>query len=576
LSKYNDHIRKNSVFNHNPDFNYPTKFKEELPYDFSKMYSFNYFTEGFNGKNAFKVDRYCIEPENFFVLFTREPTNYIYLYEESGKCIQSQNIPLFVYYGDSSLSQDGVYTLYDACILCKQNCDPNIISFSCKWFSETYGFVIVIYDWDLFTNAIKETGMFPFPQQIAMPYPYEVGVPLDNPIEGPARPINPSGPFISYYFPSFSFEGFCDYLHRNLVVGKIQQQYCSIISDCGLVIGTIGSEITVCIGPYIKFPLLVQYLYFIDLYNGRSFFFPLYGDIDLLYTYPTYNIHQPTVRNLGIIEDEYLLIQTDLIQRKLDIALTDVAGGYWIPNPPHDIYYPTPGESWKGDSVGGIYYPHKPESAQPRQSDIYTRYVGYPKELVVLEPYKTLGVRYKLIKFTDIFNALKDYDTASDPSVLLTLPPGDYVYLPQNPLSENNAKITTKFDSINYIYNDHVFCAYPYHIGIYKPGTTAPRLDSFYIPGLVPNQNYDISYRIVNLSLSKTITEISIDLSTLPPDVELTIPDLPTTLAPQEESIITLKVKYSPTSIKTNIHSNNFCVIMNYYVDYGYASCSDN
>lgn len=570
MSKYTNHIKRNSIFNHNPDFNYPTKFKEELPYDFSKMFSFNYFTEGFNSKNAFKVDRYCIDTDNFFILFTREPTNYIYLYDESGKCQQSQNIPLFVYYGDNSQSQDGVYMLHDACVLCKQNCDPIVISFSCKWYSKTYGFVIVMYDWDLSTNTISETGMFPFPQQMAMPHPYEVGVPLDKPLEGPARPINPSGPFISYFFPTFSFEDFCSYLQRNLIVGKVQQPYCNMISDCGMVIGSIGSEITVCLGPYIKFPMLIQYLYFIDLHNGRLFFFPLYGDTDLLYTYPNYNIHQPTIRNIGILENEYLLIQTDLLQRKLDIGLTNVAGGYWVPNPPHYIYYPTPGNLWEGGSVGGIYYPHKPASVQPNRGAIYTRYVGYPRNLIGELTYKSLGVRYKLIKLQDIFTAIKDYDTSSTFSQLPTLPSGDYVYLPQNPLADNNAKITTKFDSINYIYNECVFCVHPYHIGIYKPDTTAPRLDSFYIPGLVPNEEHSISYRIVNLSLSKTLTNISLDLSTIPPDVEFTVSDLPTVLAPQQEALITLTVTYSPESIKTNLQSNSFCVIIDYYVNYGY------
>lgn len=570
MSKYTNHVKRNSKFNHNPDFNYPTKFKEELPYDFSKMYSFNYFTEGFNNKNAFKVDRYCVNTNNFFVLFSRDPANYIYLYDEEGRCQQSQNIPLLTYCGDASQSQDNVYTLHDACVLCKQDSNIDIISFACKWYSNLYGFILIIYNWELSTNTITEMSVLPFPQQMNMPHPYEVGIPLDNPIEGPARPINPSSRYISYYFPSFSFEDFCNYLHSNLIIGKVQMQYCSLISDSGMLIGTLCSEITACLGPYIKFPLLVQYLYFIDIYNGRLFFFPLYGDKDLFYTYPNYYTHQPTIRNIGIFEDEYLLIQTDLAQRKLDLELTNVAGGYWEPDSSHYIYYPTPGALWTGGSIGGVYYPHKPTSVQPSKGARYTRYVGYPKAVIGTKTYQILGVRYKLIKLQDIFNAMKDYDTASNFPLLLNLPPGDYVYLPQNPLAANNAKITTKYDSINYIYNEHVFCAYPYHIGIYKVGTTAPRLDSFYIPGLVPNQPCSISYRIVNLSLSRTITDISVDLSTLPPDVDFTISDLPTVLAPQQEAIITLNINYSPSSIRTNIHSNSFCVIMNYYTNYGY------
>lgn len=115
----------------------------------------------------------------------------------------------------------------------------------------------------------------------------------------------------------------------------------------------------------------------------------------------------------------------------------------------------------------------------------------------------------------------------------------------------NNSMITVFHDSMSYISNDHILRCKINYLVVYDtyPESGGKPQNSIYIPGLIPGETVSINYIIRNESKTGTMRNVSMSLLEVPEDVLVQITGLPDELAPGAVTLITVAVKYNPSSI---------------------------
>lgn len=538
--------------------NYKGTYEITLPYDFSNIKSFPFMTEGFNSDNAIKGDWYKTKDIEVYLTFSTVPTPACHVFTPEGRCLGSfalSNYPEYTNHRYEAVE----YTLLDASIAYGMPCPEGDIPIICLWQVNDCAFDLAVLHLHLDDFTWVKVNLFPFPTHDRISDPYKVGIPLlaEDAI---AKPIyNPGG--VLYSFPDFNIEPFFDYIKNTLVVGNLQSEYCSVHMDSGYIIGTIGSIINVSFGPFLSFPFLLQYIYFIDLIGGKNELYPICDIDNFMVTTPVNEHLQPVIKSMSLVENNYILLNTDVISRILELKFVDVAGDVYDPTIDFLTKYPESTKDWEGGWVGGVYYPTRKKEA-PHYPGSKTTFIGYPTsftESSILD-YKIIAQRWRLLNITDM------YVDPENPCLPVSLPNAPFVYIPT--VTDPTVKYSSRFNHLLFPMDTSLAKIEPYHIGIYKPGTCSPRLDSFYIPGLVPNKQHTVPFRLFNHSLSGTMREISIDYTKVPEGINIVINNMPDTLAPQTYVDVNLVVTYTPPSYKEGVTSDSFPICFNYFLEF--------
>lgn len=113
---------------------------------------------------------------------------------------------------------------------------------------------------------------------------------------------------------------------------------------------------------------------------------------------------------------------------------------------------------------------------------------------------------------------------------------------------ETNSLITIFHDDVTYMVNGAVIRNKINWLTCFDnyPALGGEAQDSFYLPGLIPDEEVTQIFIVRNESYTGTMKKITLELIDKPDDVEITIQDWPSTLEPRQTVPITIKAKYTP------------------------------
>lgn len=185
--------------------------------------------------------------------------------------------------------------------------------------------------------------------------------------------------------------------------GEIDPYYCTLTMDeAGRYSIFIQSRITVWAGPFLNFPVDIQYVVVMD-HDGMNQHFILIGPMTNAMTFDEAEEHQPYKYNLTTFDARYLLCLEDRKTRFLNFKRTYVGSQT---EPPGDSYINS-SKSWEGGNVADVYYPKREASAAPPTGGNIL-YMGYPTEWETtsyLEPKPKESI-WTLVDICDVYGGI--------------------------------------------------------------------------------------------------------------------------------------------------------------------------
>lgn len=192
-------------------------------------------------------------------------------------------------------------------------------------------------------------------------------------------------------------------LKASMCCGALNSKYSSItVDEAGRYSVFLQSRIKVWAGPFLNFPVDVQYVVVLD-YSGMNQHYVLISPVTNCMSFDETEKHQPYKYNLTTYDARYLLCLEDRKTRYLNFKRRAI---YAANEPPGDSYIVS-GKSWEGGVVADVYYPKRAASSSPPNGGSLT-YVGYPTEWEqssYLEP-KTRESIWTLVDICDVYGGI--------------------------------------------------------------------------------------------------------------------------------------------------------------------------
>lgn len=180
-------------------------------------------------------------------------------------------------------------------------------------------------------------------------------------------------PGMSWVYVVMEPESIVPKLKTFMCCGELNPYYCTLTMDeAGRYSVFVQSRIKVWAGPFLNFPVDVQYVVVMD-YDGMNQHFVLIGPSKNAMTFDESEEHQPYKYNLTTFDSRYLLCLEDRKERFLNFKRVYVGSQT---EPPGDSYIEST-KNWPGGEVAGVYYPKRNASASP-PSGGNVLYIGYP------------------------------------------------------------------------------------------------------------------------------------------------------------------------------------------------------
>ena len=192
-------------------------------------------------------------------------------------------------------------------------------------------------------------------------------------------------------------------LKASMCCGELNPKYCNItVDEAGRYCVFIQSRIKVWAGPFLNFPVDVQYVVTLE-YSGMNQHYVLMSPVTNVMTFDETEKHQPYKFNLTTYDARYLLCLEERKTRFLNFKRQYI---YAQNEPPGDSYVIS-GQSWNGGVVADVYYPKRAASSGPPHGGNVT-YVGYPtawEQSSYLEP-KTRETIWTLVDICDVYGGI--------------------------------------------------------------------------------------------------------------------------------------------------------------------------
>lgn len=182
-----------------------------------------------------------------------------------------------------------------------------------------------------------------------------------------------SEPGMTYVYVQMEPQSITKKLKTYMCCGELSQKYCTLtVDEAGRYSILIQSRVTVWAGPFLNFPLDIQYVVVTD-YDGMNQHFVLVGPVNNAIAFDETEEHQPYKYNLTSFDSRYLLCLEDRKTRFLNIKRKYV---FAQAEPPGNSYVVSD-KDWEGGVVAGVYYPKRNAKSYPATGGNIV-YLGYP------------------------------------------------------------------------------------------------------------------------------------------------------------------------------------------------------